>query len=52
VAGGGRTGGEEELNVGDEVVGVVGWEGEDSVGEPFSAGGVDPLVIEHDGGLV
>jgi len=52
VAGEGRTGGEEELDVKDEVVGVVGWEGEDSVGKSFSAGGVDQLVEEHDGGLV
>jgi len=50
--GGGRAGGEEELDVGDEVVGVVGREGEDGVGKPFGAGGVDQLVLKHDRGLV
>jgi len=48
----GRTGDEEELDVGEEVVGVVGREGEDGVGKPFSTDGVDQFVLKHDGGLV
>jgi len=49
--GGGRTGGEEELDVRDEVVVVVGREGEDCMGESYSAGGINQLVVTHDGGL-
>jgi len=48
----GRTVGEEELDVGDEVVGVVERKGEDNVGKPFGTGGVDQFVVKHYGGLV
>jgi len=41
--------GEEELDVGYQGVGAVGWVSENGVGEPLRAGGVQELVVEHGG---